>query len=195
VSISPKLFVAAVFLIAYVLLILLYHRKIYVVWAAVAVLLALRYLSPLEAWKSIEWNVILLYFGMLLVSESFLYSRMPDYLATVLAGRAGRVSLALLLLHRPFPDRHLRAGGKPGRGRAHGGPGRLRIGRGGQPALGGLRSGGRAVHGAERHPGRGFGQHRGHGNMVRFGQFVRIGLPFTLAAVAASTLFGWVIWG
>jgi di/tricarboxylate transporter len=31
--------------------------------------------------------------------------------------------------------------------------------------------------------------------MVRFGQFVRIGLPFTLAAVAASTLFGWVIWG
>jgi di/tricarboxylate transporter len=69
---SSKLFVAAVFLIAYVLLILLYHRKIFVVWAAVAVLLALRYLSPLEAWKSIEWNVILLYFGMLLVSESVL---------------------------------------------------------------------------------------------------------------------------
>jgi Na+/H+ antiporter NhaD/arsenite permease-like protein len=96
--ISPKLFVAAVFLLAYILLILLYHRKIFVVWAAVAVLLALRYLTPLEAWKSIEWNVILLYFGMLLVSESFLYSRMPDFLATLLAGRAGRVSLALLLL-------------------------------------------------------------------------------------------------
>ena len=96
--ISPKLFVAAVFLIAYVLLILLYHRKLIVVWAAVAVLLALRYLSPLQAWKSIEWNVVLLYFGMLFVSESFLYSRMPDFLATVVAGRAGRVSLALLLL-------------------------------------------------------------------------------------------------
>ena len=33
---------------------------------------------------------------------------------------------------------------------------------------------------------------QGHG--VRFGQFVRIGLPFTLAAVAASTLFGWLIY-
>ena len=96
--ISPKLFVAGVFLIAYVLLILFYHHKMIVVWAAVAVLLALRYLSPLQAWKSIEWNVALLYFGMLFVSESFLFSRMPDFLATLIAGRAGRVSLALLLL-------------------------------------------------------------------------------------------------
>jgi Na+/H+ antiporter NhaD/arsenite permease-like protein len=96
--ISPKLFVAAVFLAAYVLLILLYRRKLVVVWAAVAVLLALRYLSPLQAWRSIEWNVVLLYFGMLFVSESFLFSRMPDFLATVVAGRAGRVSLALLAL-------------------------------------------------------------------------------------------------
>jgi Na+/H+ antiporter NhaD/arsenite permease-like protein len=95
---SPKLFVAALFLIAYVLLILLYRHKILVVWAAVAVLLALRCLSPLQAWKSIEWNVVLLYFGMLFVSESFLFSRMPDFLASVVAGRAGRVSLALLLL-------------------------------------------------------------------------------------------------
>jgi len=96
--ISPKLFVAGVFLIAYVLLILLYRHKLIVVWAAVAVLLALRYLSPLAAWRAIEWNVVLLYFGMLLVSESFLFSRMPDFLATVIAGRAGRVSVALLLL-------------------------------------------------------------------------------------------------
>ncbi len=95
---SPKLFVGAVFLVAYVLLIVLYRHKLIVVWAAVAVLLALRYLSPLQAWQSIEWNVVMLYFGMLFVSESFLFSRMPDFLATVVAGRAGRVSLALLLL-------------------------------------------------------------------------------------------------
>ncbi len=94
----PKLFVVTVFLVTYLLLILLYRHKLIVVWAAVALLLALRYLSPLQAWRSIEWNVVLLYFGMLLVSESFLYSRMPDYLATVVAGRARRVSTALLLL-------------------------------------------------------------------------------------------------
>jgi Na+/H+ antiporter NhaD/arsenite permease-like protein len=32
------------------------------------------------------------------------------------------------------------------------------------------------------------------GRAVSFGQFVRIGLPFTLAAVAASALFGWLIY-
>ncbi len=36
---------------------------------------------------------------------------------------------------------------------------------------------------------------RKQGQAVRFGQFVRIGLPFTLAAVVASTLFGWLIFG
>jgi Na+/H+ antiporter NhaD/arsenite permease-like protein len=95
---NPKLAVAGIFLITYVLLILFYQRKTIIVWAGVAVLLALRYLSTLAAWKAIEWNVVLLYFGMLLVSEAFLFSRMPDFLATLLAGRAGRVSLALLAL-------------------------------------------------------------------------------------------------
>jgi Na+/H+ antiporter NhaD/arsenite permease-like protein len=96
--VNPKLAVAAIFVIAYVLLILFYRRRMIIVWAGVAALLALRYLSPLQAWKAIEWNVVLLYFGMLLVSEAFLYSRMPDFLATLLAGRAGWVSLALLAL-------------------------------------------------------------------------------------------------
>lgn len=96
--IPPKLLVAGVFVAAYVLLILFYRQKTIVVWAAVAVLLLFRSLSPLQAWTAIEWNVVLLYFGMLFVSESFLYSRMPDFLATVIAGRAGRVSVALLLL-------------------------------------------------------------------------------------------------
>jgi Na+/H+ antiporter NhaD/arsenite permease-like protein len=34
---------------------------------------------------------------------------------------------------------------------------------------------------------------RKQGYTVRFGEFVRIGLPFTLAAVAAGTLFGWLV--
>jgi Na+/H+ antiporter NhaD/arsenite permease-like protein len=33
------------------------------------------------------------------------------------------------------------------------------------------------------------------GHQVRFGQFVRIGLPFTLVAVAASAAFMWFFYG
>ena len=48
----------------------------------------LRLVTLQEAWRAIEWNVLLLYFGMLFVSEVFLISRMPDYLATLVAGKA-----------------------------------------------------------------------------------------------------------
>lgn len=33
------------------------------------------------------------------------------------------------------------------------------------------------------------------GHVVKFGQFVKIGLPFTLAAVSAAYLFVWWVWG
>jgi len=32
------------------------------------------------------------------------------------------------------------------------------------------------------------------GHIVRFGEFMRIGIPFTLAAVIAASLFVWWIW-
>ncbi|HOV66315.1 MAG TPA: ArsB/NhaD family transporter, partial [Bacillota bacterium] len=35
---------------------------------------------------------------------------------------------------------------------------------------------------------------RRHGYDVSFGQFMRIGLPFTLAAVITGSLVNWVIW-
>jgi len=33
------------------------------------------------------------------------------------------------------------------------------------------------------------------GYSVRFGEFIKIGLPFTLAAVSAAYLFIWLVWG
>jgi Na+/H+ antiporter NhaD/arsenite permease-like protein len=95
---SPKIFTILIFLAAYALIILFYHHKTFVVWGAAVVLLALRLLGPLEALRAIDWNVIMLYFGMLLVSEVFLFSRMPDHLATLFAARAKNVGVAMVLL-------------------------------------------------------------------------------------------------
>jgi len=95
---GPKIVAVLIFVAAYALIIILYRRKTLVVWAAVGLLLLLRVLTFRQAWAALDWNVLLLYFGMLLVSEVFLLSKMPDYLATVLAGRAGRTSVAMLLL-------------------------------------------------------------------------------------------------
>ncbi|MBN1548265.1 MAG: hypothetical protein JW902_16560 [Syntrophaceae bacterium] len=36
---------------------------------------------------------------------------------------------------------------------------------------------------------------RKEGHIVSFGQFMRIGIPFTLAAVCAASAFVWMVWG
>jgi Na+/H+ antiporter NhaD/arsenite permease-like protein len=95
---THKILVLAVFALTYAFVILLCRRKTIVVWAGVAVLLILRLLSPWQAWEAIDWNVVFLYFGMLAVSEVFLFSKMPDFLATALAGWAGRVGTAMVAL-------------------------------------------------------------------------------------------------
>jgi Na+/H+ antiporter NhaD/arsenite permease-like protein len=98
-----KLLVLSLFALTYLFIVIFYHHKMIVVWVGVALLMALRLigLGPMgfrDAAGAVEWNVILLYFGMLLVSEVFLYSRMPDYLATVLTRGANRVGGAMVLL-------------------------------------------------------------------------------------------------
>jgi Na+/H+ antiporter NhaD/arsenite permease-like protein len=95
---NPKLFTILIIFAAYALIILFYHHKTIVVWGAAAVLLALGLLGPLEALRAIDWNVIMLYFGMLLVSEVFLFSKMPDHLATLFAAGAKNVGAAMVLL-------------------------------------------------------------------------------------------------
>lgn len=67
-------------------------------WASVAVLLVSRNVTIREAWGAIDWNIVLLYFGMLLVSEVFLFSKMPDFVASLLASKAKRVSVAMLFI-------------------------------------------------------------------------------------------------
>jgi Na+/H+ antiporter NhaD/arsenite permease-like protein len=87
-----------IFALTYILIILFYHKKFLTVWLAVAALLLLGIETPKQALDSINWNVILLYFGMLFVGEVFLYSKMPDYLATLFASKTKSVAIAMLVI-------------------------------------------------------------------------------------------------
>jgi Na+/H+ antiporter NhaD/arsenite permease-like protein len=98
VSQHAKLFVIGIFTLTYLMVILFYSRKTIIVWAAVAVLLILDLLTLGEAWEAVELNVLFLYFGMLFVSESFLLSRMPDFLAVRVAGKAKTTGAAMVII-------------------------------------------------------------------------------------------------
>lgn len=93
-----KLSVIGIFTLAYLFIILFYNWKTIIVWTAVALLLILRLFTLREAWRAIEWNVLFLYFGMLFVSEVFLISKMPDYLATIVAGKAKTTGIAMVII-------------------------------------------------------------------------------------------------
>ena len=87
-----------IFILGYFLIILFYEKKFIFVWIAVIILILIKSVTIPEAFFSINWNVIMLYIGMLFVSSVFLYSKMPDYLANYFVSKARRTSSIMLII-------------------------------------------------------------------------------------------------
>jgi Na+/H+ antiporter NhaD/arsenite permease-like protein len=91
-----KLLVIAVFLTAYTLLVLKKGNPLIVLGCAVATLFVTRALSIREALASINYNVLAVFCGTMILSTLFLFSKVPAYLATWLVDRAKTVGAAML---------------------------------------------------------------------------------------------------
>ena len=95
---NAKLVAIIIFVLTYLFIIIFYHKKFLVVIISVLILLLSKSISARQALDSIDWNVMLIYFGMLFVGEVFLFSKMPDYLATLLASKTKRAAVAMLVV-------------------------------------------------------------------------------------------------
>ncbi|MFH1054914.1 MAG: SLC13 family permease [Candidatus Altiarchaeota archaeon] len=95
---SEKFIVVFVFLAVLGLTIFFDSRKTKIVWAAVAILFLTGCLTVRDAFYSVDWNVLLLYLGMLVTGETLIYSKMPDYIATHLASKTKTVGMAMLVI-------------------------------------------------------------------------------------------------
>ena len=93
-----KLLVIAIFLIAYLLLIMKKGHPFIVLGAAVAALLASRAMSVQEALSSINYNVLGVFWGTMVLSGLFIFSGVPAYLATKLVDKAKSVGMAMLFV-------------------------------------------------------------------------------------------------
>jgi len=93
-----KWIVFIIFLITYLFIIFFYTKKSIIVWLAVGIVLLFGILKPSQVIGIVDWNVILLYFGMLVVSEVFLFSKMPNYLADIFASKAKSAGIAMLII-------------------------------------------------------------------------------------------------
>jgi len=91
-----KLFVVAVFLLTYILLMLKRGHPFVVLGSAIGLLLASGAVNLTQALSSINYNVLGVFLGTMILSSLFIFSDVPAYLATKLVDRAKTVGMALL---------------------------------------------------------------------------------------------------
>jgi Na+/H+ antiporter NhaD/arsenite permease-like protein len=89
---------AGVFAVAYVLFVALPTRRTLVAVAGAVLLVPLCVLSPRELLLAINWNVMGIFVGTLLVADVFMESRVPAFLAEVIVDHARSTRWAILLI-------------------------------------------------------------------------------------------------
>ncbi|OQA90896.1 MAG: Na(+)/H(+) antiporter NhaD [Elusimicrobia bacterium ADurb.Bin231] len=96
--INAQLISLIVFLTAYILFIVLPNKRTLISVCGVALLLIFKAISPAQALKSVNWNVMGIFVGTLVVADIFMESRMPAYLAELIVNRAKNTSWAILFI-------------------------------------------------------------------------------------------------
>lgn len=91
-----KIFVIAIFLLAYILLMLKRGHPFVVLGGAIGLLFLSRAITPIQAILSINYNVLGVFVGTMVLSGLFIFSSVPAYLATKLVDRSKTVGMALL---------------------------------------------------------------------------------------------------
>lgn len=91
-----KLFVVIIFLITYILLMSKKGHPFAVLASAIGLLLVTRAISLTQAISSINYNVLGVFVGTMILSGLFIFSAVPAYLATKLVDRSKTVGMALL---------------------------------------------------------------------------------------------------
>ena len=91
-----KIFFIAIFLITYILLILKRKHGFIFLGMASAALLVTGAISPKEALASVNFNVLGVFLGVMVLSSLFIFSGVPAYLGIKLVSRSKNVGMALL---------------------------------------------------------------------------------------------------
>ncbi|MDD3643842.1 MAG: SLC13 family permease, partial [Candidatus Krumholzibacteria bacterium] len=89
---------ALIFALVYAGLVVFQRRRWLVAWAGIAVAAAAGLIGPVEIFRAVNWNVIMIFFGSVLVAEMFVYSRMPQAIADTLINRSSSLGAALMLV-------------------------------------------------------------------------------------------------
>jgi Na+/H+ antiporter NhaD/arsenite permease-like protein len=93
---DPRIIVLVVFCAVYLFLILSRRHRALALWIGVALLFLFGMTTMKAAISDINWNVIGIFAGTLVMAELFIYSRVPARLAAILVDRSATVCIAVL---------------------------------------------------------------------------------------------------
>ncbi|HOX54319.1 MAG TPA: SLC13 family permease [Candidatus Omnitrophota bacterium] len=95
---EPKTVALIIFLLSYLLFVLLTRRRTIVAVSAAVLLMLLKVMSPKEAFWAINWNVMGIFVGTLVIADIFMESRMPAYLAEIIVNKAKNTAWSILFI-------------------------------------------------------------------------------------------------
>jgi len=94
-----KWFVLAIAVIMYGVIIAFPQKKVWASLGAALLLVILGVVTPLQAIGTlINWNVLMIYIGSLVIAELFIYSRVPSRIADTIVDRSPNVGIAMVAL-------------------------------------------------------------------------------------------------
>jgi Na+/H+ antiporter NhaD/arsenite permease-like protein len=93
---EAKSIALTIFVVSYVLFAFLSHRRAAVAVVGAGLLVLSRAISLKEAFLSVNWNVMGIFVGMLVVADVFMKSRVPAYLAEIIVDKAKSTAWAVL---------------------------------------------------------------------------------------------------
>jgi Na+/H+ antiporter NhaD/arsenite permease-like protein len=94
--IDPKMISLAVFIVAYVLFVFLPTKRTYIAVIGAVSLIITGVISFKEAFLAINWNVMGIFVGTLVVADVFMKSRVPAYVAEVIVDKSRNTAWAIL---------------------------------------------------------------------------------------------------
>src|SRR4030042_1255221 len=95
---NPQMVSLLIFLISYSLFVFLPHKRTQIAVTGAALLIVSSVLSLREAFFAINWNVMGIFVGTLIVADIFMESRVPAYLAEIIVDKAKKTAWAILLI-------------------------------------------------------------------------------------------------
>lgn len=93
---DAKIISLALFIIAYLLFIFLPNKRTLIAILAAILLILTRVVSWKQAFVSINWNVMGIFVGTLIIADIFMESRVPAYIAEIIVDRAKNTAWSIL---------------------------------------------------------------------------------------------------